>query len=57
MVQRAALRPYATKLLREADTDLVTVSVLMGHSKVTTTAIYTQPGEEELIKAVEGLGA
>ena len=48
---------FATRLLRETDTDLVTVSVLMGHSKVATTAIYTQPGEEELIKAVEGLGA
>jgi site-specific recombinase XerD len=34
---------------------LVTVAALLGHSSVATTAIYTQPGEADLTKAVEGL--
>jgi integrase/recombinase XerC len=47
---------FATKLLREAKADLVTVASLMGHSSVATTAIYTQPSETDLAKAVAGLG-
>ena len=47
---------FATRLLREAGADLVTVAALMGHSSVATTAIYTQPGEADLVEAVEGLG-
>lgn len=47
---------FATRLLREAEADLVTVSALLGHSNVATTAIYTQPGEADLVEAVEGLG-
>ena len=46
---------FATRLLREADADLVTVAALLGHSSVATTAIYTQPGEADLVEAVEGL--
>ena len=46
---------FATRLLREADADLVTVAALMGHSSVVTTAIYTQPADEDLRKAVNGL--
>ncbi len=46
---------FATRLLREAEADLVTVSALLGHSSVATTAIYTQPGEADLVEAVEGL--
>jgi len=46
---------FATRLLREADADLVTVAALLGHSNVGTTAIYTQPGEADLVEAVEGL--
>lgn len=46
---------YATRLLREADADLVTVAALMGHSSVATTAIYTQPSEADLAEAVDGL--
>ncbi len=46
---------FATRLLREANTDLVTVAAFLGHSSVATTAIYTQPGEADLVEAVEGL--
>jgi site-specific recombinase XerD len=46
---------FGTRLLREADADLVTVAALLGHSSVATTAIYTQPGEADLAEAVEGL--
>jgi site-specific recombinase XerD len=46
---------FATRMLREADVDLVTVSKLLGHSDVTTTAIYTQPNEADLAEAVERL--
>ncbi len=46
---------FGTRLLREAKADLVTVSALMGHSSVATTAIYTQPSEADLVEAVEGL--
>jgi integrase/recombinase XerC len=47
---------FATRLLREVKADLVTVAALLGHSSVATTAIYTQPSEEDKTKAVEGLG-
>jgi site-specific recombinase XerD len=41
--------------LREAETDLVTVSALLGHASVATTEIYTQPSERDLTEAVEKL--
>jgi len=46
---------FATRLLREAQADLVTVAALLGHSSVATTAIYTQPNEADMAEAVEGL--
>lgn len=46
---------FATRLLREAGADLVTVAALLGHESVTTTAIYTRPGEADLAEAVTGL--
>lgn len=46
---------FGTRLLREAGTDLVTVAALMGHASIATTQIYTQPGEADIIKAVEKL--
>jgi len=46
---------FATRLLREAEADLVTVAALLGHESITTTALYTQPGEEDKAAAVERL--
>jgi site-specific recombinase XerD len=47
---------FATRLLREAKADLVTVAALLGHTSIATTAIYTRPSEADLERAVEGLG-
>ncbi len=46
---------FATRLLREAKADLVTVAELLGHSSVATTAIYTQPSEADMAEAVTRL--
>ncbi len=46
---------FATRLLREAQVDIVTTSNLMGHENITTTTIYTQPTEADLEKAVAKL--
>ncbi len=45
----------ASRMLRDAKADLVTVAKVLGHSNINTTAIYTQPGEAEMIQAVEGV--
>ena len=45
----------ATRLLREAGADLVTVAALPGHESVATTAIYARPGEGDMVRAAEGL--
>jgi len=34
---------------------LVTVAAMIGHESLETTAIYTQPSEEDMAKAVETL--
>ncbi len=45
----------ATRMLREAKADLVTVARVMGHSNINTTMIYTQPSHEDKVRAVEGV--
>jgi len=47
---------FATLLLREHDTDLVTVADLLGHENVNTTARYTRSTEADRQAAVEALG-
>jgi integrase/recombinase XerC len=47
---------FATRLLREAGADLVTVAELLGHESVNTTARYTRPSEKDLQAALERLG-
>lgn len=46
---------FGTRLLRKYGTDIVTVAALMGHSNISTTAIYTKPNEQDLTDAVEKL--
>jgi len=46
---------FATRLLREARADLMTVKELLGHQEINATAIYTQPGMQDMAEAVENL--
>jgi integrase/recombinase XerD len=39
----------------DAGADLVTVSSLLGHQRLETTAIYTRPSEKDLAEAVARL--
>ena len=47
---------FGTRLVRRKGIDLVTVAAMMGHESLDTTAIYTQPSEEDMAEAVESLG-
>jgi site-specific recombinase XerD len=47
---------FGTRLVRGGEVDLVTVAAMMGHESLDTTAIYTQPTEEDMAEAVETLG-
>jgi site-specific recombinase XerD len=46
---------FATKILRSG-VDIVTVAALLGHSRIDTTSIYTQPSWRDLENAVDGRG-
>ena len=48
---------FGTRLVRRKGVDLVTVAAMMGHESLDTTAIYTQPSEEDMADAVEALWA
>jgi site-specific recombinase XerD len=48
---------FATRLLREASADLVTVKEMLGHEDINTTAIHMQPSKEDKQRAVERLGS
>lgn len=43
----------ATRLVRDPETDLVTAATFLGHSRLDTTARYSQPGEEDLTYAAQ----
>ena len=47
---------FGTRLVRRKGIDLVTVAAMMGHESLDTTALYTQPSEEDMAEAVETLG-
>ena len=47
---------FGTRLVRRKGIHLVTVAAMMGHESLDTTAIYTQPSEEDMTEAVETLG-
>ena len=49
------LRHTFGKSLLDNGVTLEKVATLMGHSNLNTTRIYTTPGEEDLIEAVEAI--
>ena len=46
---------FGTRLVRENGVDLVSVATMMGHESLETTALYTQPSEEDMAEATEQL--
>jgi site-specific recombinase XerD len=46
---------FGTRLVRENGVDLVSVARMMGHEALETTALYTQPSEEDIAEAAERL--
>jgi site-specific recombinase XerD len=46
----------ATQLVRDPEVDLVTAATFLGHSRLDTTARYSQPSAEDLEKAAKKLG-
>jgi site-specific recombinase XerD len=63
LAQRAGLPDVSPHVLRhtfgkqalDAGESLVTVATLMGHARLETTALYTQPSQADLERAVEKL--
>jgi integrase/recombinase XerC len=45
----------ATQLVHDPEVDLVTAATFLGHSRLDTTARYSQPSEEDLAKAAKQL--
>ena len=50
-----ALRHTFAKNLVDAGRPLTEVAALLGHARLNTTAVYTQPGQEDLRRAVEAV--
>jgi site-specific recombinase XerD len=46
----------ATQLVRDPEVDLVTAATFLGHSRLDTTARYSQPSADDLEKAANRLG-
>jgi site-specific recombinase XerD len=46
----------ATQLVRDPEVDMVTAATFLGHSRLDTTARYSQPSAEDLEKAAKKLG-
>lgn len=47
----------ATRLVRDPQVDMVTAATFLGHSRLDTTARYSQPSEEDLARAAERVQA
>ena len=45
----------ATRLVRNPQVDLVTAATFLGHSRLDTTARYSQPNDDDLEKAAQVL--
>jgi integrase/recombinase XerD len=50
-----ALRHTFAKNLVDAGRPLTEVAALLGHARLNTTAVYTQPGQADLRQAVEAV--
>jgi len=46
----------ATRLVRDPQVDMVTAATFLGHSRLDTTARYSQPSEDDLARAAERVG-
>jgi integrase/recombinase XerC len=45
----------ATRMVRDPEIDMVTAATFLGHTRLETTARYSQPNEDDLSTAVEEL--
>jgi site-specific recombinase XerD len=55
LTPHALRHTFATNLVRKHGVDIVTAAALLGHSNISTTAIYTKPNQQDLEDAVERL--
>lgn len=55
LTPHALRHTFATNLIRKHGVDIVTAAALLGHSNISTTAVYTKPSQQDLVDAVERL--